>query len=150
MSEPLRVLFLGHGNSCRSQIAEGLCRHDFGDRIEPASAGVESRGLDPQAVTVLREVGIEISGRRSKTVEELGEPSSFDVVITVCDASRESCPFVPGKEGTNILHRGFEDPPHLARDAKDEEEALEHYRRVRDEIRAFLRTLAAVLEGGLP
>jgi arsenate reductase len=97
-----------------------------------------TRGLDPNAVKVMLEAGIDISGQRSKHVREL-EDVEFQFVITVCDNARESCPVFPGK--TRVVHRGFDDPPYLARDAKTDEEALKHYRRVRDEIKAFVESL---------
>jgi len=102
------------------------------------SAGTSPKGLDPRAVEVMREVGIDLSGQRSKPVEEVrGVP--FDLVVTVCDAARESCPVFPGR--VRHLHAGFDDPPRLAAAAAGEEEALSIYRRVRDEIRAFVDDL---------
>ena len=142
MSNQLRVLFLCTGNSCRSQMAEGLCRHMRSDSIEAYSAGIEAHGLNPLAVKVMGESGIDISGHRSKTVDELGE-IEFDVVVTVCGHAHESCPVFPGS--ARIVHRGFDDPPRLAADAASEDEALPHYRRVRDEIRAFVETLPEAL-----
>jgi arsenate reductase len=131
----LKVLFLCTGNSCRSQMAEGWARALTGDRIEPASAGIETHGLNPHAVRVMAEAGVDISHHRSKHVDEF-TGVRFDAVITVCDNAHESCPLFPGK--TLVLHHGFDDPPRLARDAATEEEALAHYRRVRDEIREFV------------
>jgi len=133
-----RVLFLCTGNSCRSQMAEGFARALRGGSIEPRSAGLEARGLDPRAVRVMREAGVDIAAQRSKTVDEvLGE--RFDWVVTVCGHAHETCPVFPG--GARVLHRGFDDPPRLAGGARSEEEALAHYRRVRDEIRAFIESL---------
>ncbi len=147
-SERLRVLFLCTGNSCRSQMAEGLGRHLKGDVIAVSSAGIEKRGLDPRAVAVMREIGIDIASQRSKTVAELGA-GEFDYVVTVCSHAHETCPYFPAR--TAIIHRGFDDPPHLAEGARSEEEALAHYRRVRDEIRAFILTLpAALTDSGAP
>jgi arsenate reductase len=134
----LRVLFLCTGNSCRSQMAEGWARRLKGDVIEPYSAGIQPRGLDPRAVRVMVEVGVDISGYRSKHIDELKDVQ-FDCVVTVCDQARESCPLFPGK--TKMIHAGFDDPPRLAQDSKDEQEALGHYRRVRDEIREFVESL---------
>jgi arsenate reductase len=134
----LRVLFLCMGNSCRSQMAEGWARRLKGDVIEPYSAGIQPRGLDPRAVRVMVEVGVDISGYRSKHIDELKDVQ-FDCVVTVCDQARESCPLFPGK--TKMIHAGFDDPPRLAQDSKDEQEALGHYRRVRDEIREFVESL---------
>lgn len=134
----LRVLFLCTGNSCRSQMAEGFARALKGDEIKAYSAGIETHGLNPRAVKVMAEAGVDISDRCSKTVEELGN-IRFDYVVTVCDNARESCPLFKGK--AEIVHVGFDDPPKLAQEAKTEQEALEHYRRVRDEIRAFIEKL---------
>lgn len=136
--QKLRVLFLCTGNSCRSQMAEGWARHLKGDVMEPYSAGIEPQGLDPRAVRVMAEVGVDISGQRSKHVEELKD-IQFDYVVTVCDQAHESCPLFPGR--TKVIHVGFDDPPRLAQDSKTEQEALGHYRRVRDEIRRFVESL---------
>ena len=141
MSDRIKVLFLCTGNSCRSQMAEGLCRELKGDIIESFSAGIVKHGLNPFAVKVMQEIGIDISSHFSKTVNELEQ--SFDYVVTVCDNAHETCPFFPAKTG--ILHRGFDDPPRLARNAVTEEEALAHYRRVRDEIREFIKDLPDLL-----
>ena len=138
----LKVLFLCTGNSCRSQMAEGWARALQGDRLEAFSAGIETHGLNPRAVKVMAEAGVDISGHKSKTVADL-PTKEFDFVVTVCDHAHESCPLFPGK--TRIVHVGFDDPPRLAQDAKSEEEALTHYRRVRDEIKAFVETLPGAL-----
>ena len=138
----LKILFLCTGNSCRSQMAEGWARALKGARIEAFSAGLETHGLNPRAVQAMAEAGVDISGHRSKTVAEL-PTQDFDYVVTVCDHAHESCPIFPGK--TKVVHVGFDDPPRLAKDAKSEEEALAHYRRVRDEIKAFVETLPDVL-----
>jgi arsenate reductase len=138
----LKILFLCTGNSCRSQMAEGWVRQLKGDVIEPHSAGIEPRGLDPIAVKVMAEVGIDISGNRSKHVDEL-KSIDFDYVITVCDHAHEHCPIFPGK--TKILHVGFDDPPRLAKQADTEQEKIEIYRRVRDEIRDFVNRLPDIL-----
>ena len=134
----LKLLFLCTGNSCRSQMAEGWTRALKGDRIEAFSAGLEIHGLNPRAVQVMAEAGVDISGHKSKTVAEL-PTRDFDFVVTVCDHAHESCPLFPGK--TKVVHVGFDDPPRLALAATTEEEALAHYRRVRDEIKAFVETL---------
>jgi arsenate reductase len=138
MTDKPSILFLCTGNSCRSQMAEGLARTLRGDQLLPYSAGIETHGLNPNAVKVMAEIGIDISGHKSKTTADLPE-QSFDYVITVCDHAHETCPFFPAR--TRVLHVGFDDPPRLAADATSEEEALSHYRRVRDEIRAFIETL---------
>lgn len=146
MHAKLNLLFLCTGNSCRSQMAEGWTRALKGELIEAWSAGVEPHGLDPIAVEVMAEVGIDISGHRSKHLDELrGIP--FDAVITVCDHGREACPFFPGAK--KILHAGFADPPAIARElaplGAGAEEQRACYRRVRDEIRAFVETLPEAL-----
>lgn len=138
------VLFLCTGNSCRSQMAEGWARALHGDRIEAHSAGVEAHGLNPLAVKAMAEAGVNISGHASKTLDSLGA-TAFDLVVTVCDNARERCPIFPGAART--VHAGFDDPPFLARDAATEEDALAHYRRVRDEIRAFMDTLPRLVAG---
>jgi len=137
-----RILFLCTGNSCRSQMAEGLARALCGERFDVESAGLEKHGLNPLAVRVMAEIGIDISGHRSKTLDELAG-QSFDYVVTVCDHAHETCPWFPA--GSKLIHRSFDDPPRLARDAASEEEALSHYRRVRDEIREYLLTWVETL-----
>ena len=145
MPPKLSVLFLCTGNSCRSQMAEGWARRLEPDRLDAHSAGIAPAGVDPRAVRVMAESGVDISQQRSKHVDELaGE--SIDCVVTVCDNARERCPVFPG--GARRLHAGFDDPPALAAGAVSEEEALEHYRRVRDEIRAFVERLADGPEDG--
>ena len=134
----LKILFLCTGNSCRSQMAEGWTRVLKGDLIEPYSAGGESHGLNPLAVKAMAEKGVDISSQRSKLVREVAGVE-FDYVVTVCDNARESCPVFPGN--ARRVRMSFDDPPYLARDAKTEEEALSHYRPVRDEIKAFVETL---------
>ena len=138
----LKNLFLCTGNSCRSQMAEGWARHLKGERIEASSAGIEKHGLNARAVKVMAECGVDISGHRSKTVGELPE-RDFDYVITVCGHADETCPAFPGE--TKVVHVGFDDPPRLVADAATEEEALVHYRRVRDEIREFVERLPEAL-----
>jgi len=117
----LKILFLCTGNSCRSQMAEGWARHLKGDLIEAYSAGIEPHGLNPHAVMVMREAGVDISHHRSKHLDELQEVD-FDFVITVCSHAHETCPAFPRR--ARVIHVGFEDPPRLAREAKNEEEAL--------------------------
>jgi arsenate reductase len=134
----LKILFLCTGNSCRSQMAEGWARALKGDVIEAYSAGIETHGLNPSAVKVMAEVGVDISEQKSKNVSDL-LGITFDFVVTVCGHASEHCPLFPGR--AKIVHVGFDDPPALARDAKTEAEALVHYRRVRDEIKNFVETL---------
>jgi arsenate reductase len=136
------ILFLCTGNSCRSQMAEGWTRKLKGDEFEVRSAGVETHGLNPLAVEVMAEAGVDISGHRSKLVSEL-DVDTFDYVVTVCDHASEHCPFFPAE--SRRIHAGFPDPPALARTAATHEETLEHYRRVRDAIRDFVQSLPAPL-----
>jgi arsenate reductase len=140
--QKLKVLFLCTGNSCRSQMAEGLARVLKGDALEPYSAGIETHGLNPLAVKAMAEIGIDISGHRSKHVDELRD-MGFDYVVTVCDHAREHCPVFPGR--ARAVHVSFPDPPRLAEGAASEEEAMVHYRRVRDEIAAFVEGMPANL-----
>lgn len=134
----LKILFLCTGNSCRSQMAEGWARHLKGDLIDAYSAGIEACGLNPKAVKVMAEAGVDISRQESKSVLGLRD-IPFDYVITVCGHADENCPVFPGR--TRVIHHGFDDPPRLALNAKTEEDALNHYRRVRDEIRDFVASL---------
>ena len=140
MSKP-RVLFLCTGNSCRSQMAEGLCRELQSDRFDCASAGTQTHGLNPLAVRAMAELGIDISGHHSKTTADLD--GDFDYVVTVCGHAAENCPWFPAI--TRVVHRGFDDPPKLAANARDDDEAMPHYRRVRDEIAEVMKDLPALL-----
>ncbi|MGA9117527.1 MAG: arsenite methyltransferase [Bacteroidota bacterium] len=144
MKPKMKILFVCTHNSCRSQMAEGWTRHLRGDLIEPYSAGVEPGALDARAVRVMREAGVDISGQKSKDVGTLAGVE-FDYVVTVCARALEACPVIPA--AARMAHAGFEDPPRLAAGSRTEEEALGHYRRVRDEIRAFVETLPRVLTG---
>lgn len=146
-AEPMRVLFLCTGNACRSQMAEGWARALHPGLIEPFSAGTRPHGLDPLAVRAMAEEGVDISNHTSKHVDALGAVE-FDCVITVCDAASGACPRFP--RATRTLHVGFEDPPRLARGASSDDEAMPHYRRVRDEIRRFIETLPEFLTGDRP
>ncbi len=137
-SQKLKILFLCTGNSCRSQMAEGWARHLKSAELVVYSAGIENHGLNPNAVKVMSEAGVDIGGHRSKEVKELLE-IPFDCVITVCSRAHETCPIFPGQ--ARVIHVGFNDPPKLAANARTREEALGHYRRVRDEIRAYVETL---------
>jgi arsenate reductase len=144
MAKKLKVLFVCTGNACRSQMAEGFARALRGDALEPASAGVMAAGLDPRAVTVMAEAGVDISGQRSKTPDALPD-LDFDLVITLCGHARDTCPLVPGP--ARRVHAGFDDPPSLAAGAASEEEALGQYRRVRDAIRDFVLGLPGNIPG---
>jgi arsenate reductase len=140
----LKVLFLCTGNSCRSQMSEGWARHLKGDAVEAYSAGVATHGMNPHAVAVMAEAGVDITSQRSKHVDELSE-IEFDYVVTVCDNAAASCPLFRGH--AQVVHQPFDDPPRLAREATSEAEALGHYRRVRDEIRDYVASLPAALTG---
>jgi arsenate reductase (thioredoxin) len=137
MADRKRVLILCTGNSARSQMAEGLLRHDAGDRFDVESAGTKPSQVRPEAIAVMREVGIDISGHRSKSVDGF-VGRNFNYVLTVCDNAKESCPIFPGH--TNRLHQNFEDPAALQ---GSEEKRMELFRNVRDQIRAYLKTFAA-------
>jgi arsenate reductase len=139
------VLFLCTGNSCRSQMAEGWTRHFHGGTIKAYSAGIEAHGVNPLAMQVMREAGVDISGQSSKLASSLADVP-LDLVITVCGHADEHCPaFLTRRK---LVHVGFDDPPRLAMEAASEEEALDHYRRVRDEIRSFIKAdLPKLIQG---
>jgi arsenate reductase (thioredoxin) len=137
-----KILFLCTGNSCRSQMAEGWARYLKADVFEAYSAGTESHGLNPLAIRVMLEVGVDISKHQSKTVNDVRKVE-FDYVVTVCADADRNCPVFPGK--AIKIHKGFDDPPRLAREARSEEEVLQIYRRIRDEIRRFVENLPGVL-----
>ncbi len=139
----LKVLFLCTGNSCRSQMAEGWARHLKSDLIESYSAGIETHGLNPNAVAVMQEAGIDISGQESTHVEKY-KSVPFDYVATVCGHANENCPVFHSNTST-IVHVPFDDPPKLAQKAGSEQEALQFYRKVRDEIRTFVEGLPDTL-----
>ena len=145
LQRKVKVLFLCTGNSCRSQMAEGWARHLKADVIEPYSAGIEKHGLNPNAVRVMAEAGVDIAGHYSKTLNDL-DGVAFDYVVTVCSHAHETCPVFPGNAA--VVHQGFDDPPKLAANEPDPEEALNHYRRVRDEIKAYVQSLPAALRQG--
>ena len=138
LSSKTRVLVLCTGNSARSQMAEGLLRHDAGDRLTVESAGTKPGVVRPEAIAAMREIGIDISQHRSKHVDEFAG-DRFDYVLTVCENARESCPIFPG-HGTR-LHRAFDDPAAVE---GSETERLAAFRRVRDELREYLRTFPNV------
>jgi len=134
MADKKRVLILCTGNSARSQMAEGLLRYDSGDRFDVESAGTKPGHVRPEAITVMKEIGIDISRHRSKSVDEFAN-ENFDYVLTVCDNAKESCPIYPGH--ANRLHHSFVDPAAIE---GSESERLAAFRRVRDEIRRYLQT----------
>jgi arsenate reductase len=136
MTSKKQVLVLCTGNSARSQMAEGLLRHDAGERFDVESAGTKPSAVRPEAITAMRDIGIDISTQRSKHVDEFRE-RRFDYVITVCDNARETCPVF--FNAAERLHHDFDDP---AACAGDESERLAVFRRVRDELRQYLRHFA--------
>jgi len=139
----IKLLFLCTGNSCRSQMAEGWAHALKSDEIEAYSAGIETHGLNPNAVQVMAEAGVDISDQKSENIKDLLD-IPFDVVVTVCGPAHETCPIFPAN--ARVVHVGFDDPPKLAADVKNEEEKLNCYRRVRDEIKAFVEQLPGNLE----
>ncbi len=138
MSDKPHLLFLCTGNACRSQMAEGFARHLWSELFTVSSAGLVRHGLNPLAVRAMSEVAIDISHHHSQSLDEF-DAAEFDIVITVCGHAEESCPAFVGD--VKRFHVGFDDPPKLAADAASDEQAMPHYRRVRDEIRAFMETL---------
>lgn len=126
------VLFLCTHNSARSQMAEAILNHLYGDRYEAYSAGVTPTKVNPYVIKAISEIGIDISGNRSKSIEEF-RGKSFNYVVTVCDSAREACPFFPGKE---VIHQAFEDPNGFT---GSEEEILKDVRRVREEIKDWIK-----------
>lgn len=143
LSEKIKLLFLCTGNSCRSQMAEGWTRHLKSDEIEVWSAGIETHGLNPNAVKVMAEAGVDISSHQSQLLDEF-KGIEFDYVITVCGHAHETCPWFPG--GSTVIHKGFDDPPKLAESLTDEQEILDCYRKVSNEIKTFVLTLPAALK----
>jgi len=131
----MNTLFLCTGNSCRSQMAEGLTKQLVLPGVAFYSAGVVAKGLDPLAIEAMHELGIDISNQTSNTLDDLGE-IDFDLVITLCSHAHESCPVFP--HNAEIIHHGFDDPPRLASDAESKAEKIVHYRLVRDQIKSFL------------
>jgi arsenate reductase (thioredoxin) len=138
----LRVLFLCTGNSCRSQMAEGWARQLKGAVIDAYSAGTHPKTLDPLAVQVMADVGIDLSTQQPKSLDAV-QHIPFDYVVTVCHEAHEICPVFPSR--ARIVHRGFDDPPRQAAEAQSREEALGHYVRGRDEIKAFIEQLPEAL-----
>lgn len=143
MPDKLNILFLCTGNSCRSQMAEGWAKHLKADEINAFSAGIETHGLNPDAVAVMAEAGVDISGQLSQHIDAFKD-QPFDYVVTVCGHAHENCPWFPGR--AKVIHVGFDDPPRLARRFKDKESRLDCYRKVRDEIKNFVLNLPENLE----
>ena len=147
MNKKISLLYLCTGNSCRSQMAEGWTRALKGDVIEVYSAGLETHGLNPNAVKVMAEAGVDISGQKSQHIDEFRD-IELDYVITVCGHAHETCPWFP--TGCKVIHVGFQDPPKMAKEVAErggsEEEQLDCYRTVRDEIKAFVESLPDSLD----
>ncbi len=143
MGKFLKILFLCTGNSCRSQMAQGWARHLKSDILQAASAGTKPGTIDPRAIKVMAEAGVDISDQYSKHLDEL-KGQQFDYVITLCGSANESCPVFPAK--TKVVHVGFEDPPKAAAAAETEEQAMQAYREVRDQIRQFVAGMPESLE----
>jgi arsenate reductase len=142
-----KILFLCTGNSCRSHMAEAWCRALKSDQYEAYSAGTIAKGLNPKMLQVMREIGLDPAihqtSKMLKSVLDAGV--QLDIVVTVCGHAHETCPVFPGGT-TRVVHVGFEDPPELEKTAATPDEALDHYRRVRDQIRDFILGLPASLE----
>ena len=139
----LKILFLCTHNSCRSQMAEGWAHYLLTDQCESYSAGIAPTRVDPYAIQVMAEAGVDISLHHAKSIKDI-QDIDFDYVVTVCDQAREQCPYFPARVA--VLHADFDDPPALAGRAKDEQEVLAIYRRGRDEIRSFVEELPHVWE----
>lgn len=136
------IMFLCTGNSCRSQMAEGFCRKYWGHKYNVYSAGTQKHGMNERALKVMNEAGIDLSSHFSKNIEELPD-IPFDYVITVCDSAKENCPYFPAGK---IIHVGFQDPPALTKNMSNEDDILDVYRRVRDEIEQAIKNLPTSLK----
>jgi arsenate reductase len=143
MKQKPSILFLCTGNSCRSQMAEGWCRHYWGDDFNIFSAGIQKQCLNPLAVKVMKEVGVDISHHYSKTIEDIHYDGDFNFVFTVCGHAHEHCPLFPGR--AKIQHHGFADPPQITKSMTDEEEILQEYRKVCGEIELFIKKIKTLL-----
>lgn len=133
-----KILFLCTGNSCRSQMAEGFCRTLQGEQFESYSAGIESHGINPYAIEVMLESGVDISQQQSQVLSEV-EHIMFDYVVAVCDNAAASCPDF--SSDTKVIYRQFDDPPALAKNAQNDTEVLFYFRQVRDQIRTWIEQL---------
>lgn len=140
MKKRLKILFLCTGNSCRSQMAEGWAGHLKSDVIEPYSAGISPTEINPRAIAVMREAGVDISSQEAKHVDKMSR-TDFDYVVTLCDDARESCPVFRGK--ARLVHRSFEDPSFME---GTEQQIMKAFRKLRDDIRAFIETMPESLE----
>mgnify|MGYP003951251187 CR=1 FL=1 len=136
MNEIKSILFLCTGNSCRSQMAEGLAKKLY-PNVEVYSAGIETHGINPYATKVMSEIGIDISNHTSDLTTTYSD-RSIDLVVTVCDNAKENCPYFLAKK---MIHQSFDDPPALAKSLQDEEEVLKIYRKVRDQIKDFIQNV---------
>ena len=147
MNPKIKLLYLCTGNSCRSQMAEGWTRHLKGDQIEAFSAGIETYGLNPNMVKVMAEAGVDVTSQKSENIRDYTD-TQLDVVVTVCGHAHETCPVFPAN--CKVIHVGFPDPPKMAKELAEqgvpEEEQLECYRQVRDEIKSFVESLPNSLE----
>ena len=143
MKEKENILFLCTGNSCRSQMAQGWGEALKSSRYNFYSAGTKKHGLNPRAVKVMSEVGVDISDHESNTTDEF-PGTKMDFVFTVCSDAHENCPYFPGGK---IIHVGFDDPPRLTREMAKEEDILSVYRRVRDEIKTMVNNIESYIEG---
>jgi arsenate reductase len=145
--QKLKLLFLCTGNSCRSQMAEGWTRHLKGELIEAYSAGIETHGLNPHMVKVMAEVGVDVTSQKSENIRDFAD-AQLDVVITVCGHAHETCPVFPAN--CKVVHSGFPDPPKMAKELAEqgasEDEQLECYRKVRDEIKSYVESLPRSLQ----
>lgn len=135
------ILFLCTGNSCRSQIAEGFGKRFHADKFNFFSAGTKTHGLNPNAISVMKEIDIDISTHKSQLLSEFDD-LKIDYVFTVCSSAKENCPYLPGVKN---IHVGFDDPPTLTKDMKEDHDILEVYRRVRDEIGLFVKNIESYL-----
>mgnify|MGYP001548538616 FL=1 len=146
MSKKVNLLFLCTGNSCRSQMAEGWARHLLGDVIEAHSAGIETHGMNPNAVKVMAEAGVDITSQKSQHIDEFKDVD-LDIVVTVCGHAHETCPYFPAN--CEVVHIGFDDPPKMAKElaakGAPEEEQLDCYRKVRDQIKEAIEKLPETL-----
>lgn len=143
MSRKMKVLFLCTGNSCRSQMAEGWTRYLKGDLIDAYSAGIETHGLNPYAIKAMQEAGVDITEHKSQHIDEFAD-IELDYVVTVCGHANENCPVLPVK--CKVVHVGFNDPPKMAEQYEKEEDKLNCYRKVRDQIKRFIETLPGSLK----
>jgi len=146
MKDKTKILFLCTGNSCRSQMAEGWAKHLKGDILEAYSAGIETHGLNPNAVKLMAEAGVDISSQKSQNIAEFAD-MDIDIVVTVCGHAHETCPVFPGN--CRVVHAPFDDPPKMAAEVAEnggsEMEQLDCYRKVRDQIKEYIENIENIL-----